>query len=130
MVGVIVLKLIGAVALGLGVVLAIVVYDVGWNGGALFYRFAGRASLEAACTPPLRADLLGRGFSPVELVFGDTPSIASVAGSFGRSRSLAETFTFVDGDAGPRVDGRMLCTLRGNEVKVDLKLDELPRRVT
>ena len=126
----IVLKLIGVAVLCAAAVLAVAVYDLGWNGGALSYRLLGRDTLIASCTPPLRADLVGRGFSPVDLEFGDAPSISSVAGLLGQSRRFSGSFTFFDGNGGPRIDGQLLCTVRGSAVNVELDLDQLPRRVT
>lgn len=124
------LKLIGVAVLAAAVILGVAVWDLARNGGGLFLALAGRDSLVRDCTPVLTQNLIGRGFSPVDLAFGDSPAITSVGGSFGRARSLTGTFSFSDGDNGPRVDGRALCKVSGPSVDVDVEVDSLPRRVT
>ena len=127
---IVMLKLVGAAMVGALLLAALAVYDLGWNGSALFYRVVGRDSLVEACTRPLRENLVGRGFSPVDLDFGASPSIASASGPFGRSKTLSGSFTFSDGHNGPRVDGRIACTVSGPAVEVDVEVETLPRRVT
>lgn len=124
------LKLIGAAILVGIVCIGLFAYDLFWNGGALFYRFAGRDALVEACTPPLRENLIGKGFTPVDLAFGPTPALSTVSGPFGQTKSLADAFTFSDGHEGLRVDGRVLCRLSGRSVEVEVEVDSLPRRVT
>ena len=124
------LKLIGAASLAVIVCLGIAAYDLVWNGGTLFYRFAGRDALVQACTPPLRENLVGKGFSPVDLAFGETPALSTVSGTFGQTKSLADAFTFSDGQDGLRVDGRVFCRISGRSVEVEVEVDSLPRRTT
>ena len=124
------LKLIGAAILAAVLLLGFAVWDLTRNGGSLILALAGRDTLVRDCTPVLQQNLIGRGFSPVDLAFGGSPTITSVGGSFGRVRSLAGTFTFSDGDNGPRVDGRALCRNNGTTIEVDVEVNELPRRVT
>ena len=109
---------------------AALVWDIGWNGGAMLSRLAGRDALVEACTPPLRRELTQRGFTPVDIAFGETSGFGVVSGSFGKRRSFESSFTFTDGQQGPRVDGEMLCSVEGSAISVELELDALPRRVT
>ena len=125
-----ILKLVAAAVLGLLVLCGVAVYDLTWNDGALFFRLSGREALVSACTRPLEANLTSRGFSPVDLVLGEAPSISALAGAFGHRKNLADSFTFSDGQSGPRIDGRVRCTVSGSDVKVEVDVDELPRRVT
>jgi hypothetical protein len=123
------IKLAGAAVLVACLALGLVVWDLGWNGGALLARLSGRDALVRDCTPPLQRKLAQEGFTPVDLAFGDISAFGAVSGSFGRSRSLASAFTFTDGDDGPRIDGRFVCTV-GQTVTIQVEVDQLPRRVT
>jgi hypothetical protein len=124
------LGLIGIALVAVAAIAASAVWDLGWNGGAMLSRLAGRDALVQACTSPLRRELTQRGFTPVDITFGDMSGFSVTSGTFGRARSLASSFTFTDGQQGPRVDGRLVCTLEGSAASVALEVDELPRRVT
>lgn len=124
------LKLIGGFVLVVAVVLGVGLWDLMANGGRIFYRLAGRDFLLQDCAPPLRANLIGKGFSPVDITFDEGPSIRFSASSFQRTRTLASAFSFSDGQDGPRVDGRLVCTVAGPTVQVEVDVDELPHRVT
>jgi hypothetical protein len=104
--------------------------DALWNDSRLFYRFAGRDALEAACRPQMLDRLAGKGFSPTDLEFSPRPAISFAFGSQGRSRTFDDDFTFSDGPDGQRVDGVVACTVSGQSVTVDVSVDSLPVRAS
>ena len=124
------LKLIGGFVLLVVVVLGVGLWDVVANGSRLFYRMAGRDTLLQDCTPPLKVNLIGKGFSPLDITFDNGPSIRFATGSLRSSRTFADAFSFSDGQDGPRVDGRLVCTVAGPSVRVEVDVDQLPHRVT
>ena len=126
----IVLRLLGLAIFAIVLAGAGAIWDQGWNGGALLSRLAGRDALVQACTPPLRRELSRRGFTPLDIELGEASVVRFASGSFGRRRSLAGSFTFTDGQDGPRVDGRILCTVEGSAASIEIELDSAPRRLT
>lgn len=123
-----VLKVIAAMLLLAVIALAGFVYDAGWNHGRIMASLLGRDRLVARCLPAVRTSLTGRGFTPTDVEVGDPVSIAIASGSLGRSRVLSGPFTFSDGPNGPRVDGRLVCYVHGQDVDVDVAVDALPLR--
>lgn len=125
----VVLKLVLAAALAVIVSILAVVLDLGWNRGAMLARLSGRDALVRECTPPLQRRLTEQGFTPEDIALGGKSAVSALSGSFGRSRTLASSFTFADGANGPRVDGRFVCTI-DRTVTIQVEVDQLPRRVT
>jgi hypothetical protein len=126
----IIFKIIGAAIL-LGVLLLAGFFaDAVWNGSRIFYAAMGRDRLVSDCTPLTKESLIGKGFSPTDLSFGERPSISFTSGSFGQSKTLSDDFTFSDGPDGQRVDGGVVCTVVGKTVKVEVHVDSLPQRAT
>lgn len=123
-----VLKILGALLLLGLLAVAALVYDAGWNGGRLVATVLGRDRLMAQCLPAVRTSLAGRGFTPIDVELSEPISIALELGIFGRSRVMSGPFTFSDGPNGPRVDGQLVCHVRGTAVDVDVAVDGLPLR--
>lgn len=125
-----ILKLIGtAILLGI-VVMAGFAADAFLNRSRLFYVAIGRDGLVHDCTPLTEESLIGKGFSPVDLMFSERPSIAFALGASGQVKTLSDGFSFSDGPDGQRVDGTLVCTVVGKDVKVDVQVDSLPLRAT
>lgn len=100
--------------------------DYRFNDARLLYAALGRDGLVAACLPELERQLQRRGFSPLDVEVEPRPRVSL---AFGASRSLAADFTFQDGAAATRVDGRMECEVRRDGPHVDLRTSDRPVRV-
>ena len=123
-------RLIAAVVLGGILFVGGFVADAVWNRSGLLSAAVGRDALIEGCTPATRESLVGKGFSPTDLVFGDQPSIGVNYGAGQASRSLDAPITFSDGANGPVVNGHVACLVRGRSVTAEVDVDDLPRRVT